>query len=668
MRLLALSLPSLLSRASEGATAGLRRIMDRSLRRAGSSPPGSAGGNSAVPITPAALTPGRRLAFLGITLLVPLLVLALLELALRVTVPSAAYPLFVPAPYAVESHLLVNRHISERWFAGLADPPAPKPEPFAAVKAQSAFRVFVLGESSAAGFPYRGNVTFAALLRDALVTALPRDSVEVVNLAMAAINSYAFWDTSRDLPEQRPDAVVIYGGHNEYYGALGVGSQQGSVLPTPWLIRSYLRLLRYRTLWVMRNLLGRLSRDTDAATPQREAPGLMEILAREQQIEFGGESYRAGVQQFESNLAATVDQLAHHGIPVFIASVASNLRDQRPFAAAENDAPGNAVETYTSATRLRARGDTAAARALFQRARDADVVRFRAPTEFNSVIRRIAQRRGVWYVPVAEAFEQEALDGIPGRDLFLEHVHPNRHGHMVIARAFFDALAGSGLLDRPGQSTQLDWAALASQAPFTEFDERVVEHLIQTITTRWPFVPSDQARDYRAEYRPQGLLDSLAFAVSRGVPWQRAKLELASNYEEAGRYDAAAAEYRTLIDDAPLFPEPRLMLARALAAAGHDSLAEAELRRAAALRRSPEPFVLLARAAMARRAHSEAVEWIVGASQLAPDDPDILYQLSLAQALAGNAPEARRHAVRLAQLAPGYPGLKDWLSVLGVSP
>jgi lysophospholipase L1-like esterase len=64
---------------------------------------------------------------------------------------------------------------------------------------------------------------FSREVADALRDVLPSDTVEVVNLGIAATNSYAILDFSREIIDQHPDAVMIYAGHNEYYGALGVG-------------------------------------------------------------------------------------------------------------------------------------------------------------------------------------------------------------------------------------------------------------------------------------------------------------------------------------------------------------------------------------------------------------------------------------------------------------
>ncbi len=609
----------------------------------------------------------RRAAFLAFTLLAPFVLLAGVELALRVLVRAPGYPLFIPAPYAPQSHLVANRDVGTRWFVGLDRPPRPMQEPFAAGSGAT-LRVVVLGESSAAGFPFPRNGAFPRYLREALRMVLPPgDSVEVVNLGIAATNSYAMWDMAREVAEQRPHAVLIYAGHNEYYGALGAGSAQRLATFRPQMVRMYLRALRIRTVWLLRSAFGGGLRSPDATGD--DVPSLMELLARDQRIAYGGPVFEAGLEQFEGNVGRLVQHLRARDIQVFIASVASNLVDQAPFSAEPNAAAGGAAEVFAAARTALGAGDTAAARELFERARDLDVVRFRAPSALNDVIRRLADESHARYVPVAESLAAASPAGIPGAALFLEHVHPNRAGYAVIARAFFHELRAAGLLDRAGSADSLpDWRLVEQRLALTEFDERVAAHIVRTITSRWPFVPLDRQRDYRAEFRPVDALDSIAFEVSRGELWERGKVALAQHYMSRSLPDSAAAEYRGLARDAPLFQEPRVLLAEALLAAGRVEESEAELYAALALGESPRIFVALGQSASQRRSFAEAVGWYTRASRMQPLNGELLYRLAVAQVMAGNVVAARRSAQRLRQLDPRNPALPELLSALGMGP
>jgi len=52
----------------------------------------------------------------------------------------------------------------------------------------------------------------------------PEMNIEIINLCLTAVNSYTISDFAKQVSKYEPDAVLIYAGHNEYYGALGIGS------------------------------------------------------------------------------------------------------------------------------------------------------------------------------------------------------------------------------------------------------------------------------------------------------------------------------------------------------------------------------------------------------------------------------------------------------------
>jgi len=608
----------------------------------------------------------RYALFLVVTLLLPALILAVVEGTLRLADRSGGLPLFVEAELVGGQYRIANRSVGARWFAGLDDPPAPPPEPFFRQKRDGALRIFVLGESSAAGFPYPRNGMFSRFLRDALRDALPADSVEVINLGIAATNSFAILDVAKEVAEQDPDAILIYGGHNEYYGALGAASR-ASISGGNGVVRLYLRMLRLRSVLALRNALAALTRPDKPAAGELEAASLMEILARDRQVPLESERYRLGVRQFESNLEDIVRIFRSRGIQVLIGSVASNLRDQQPFAAEANYRPGGAKSVFDSARAALGRGDTIAAAGLFASARDLDVVRFRAPGEFNGIIRDVAARTGALYVPVAETFAAASQSGVPGASLFLEHVHPNREGYALIGRAFFEALRKTDLLAPSADTTRMrPWAEYSRGMALTPFDERIAHHLTRTLTSRWPFVPVQRQVDYRGTYVPDSFLDSLAFAVSGGERWESAKMRLAARYEQTQQFDSAAAEYEGLARDAPLFAEPLTLMALALGKAGRPDDAEAALRRAVAIQPSAPALTALARRALQRRSIPEAISLSERSLAIQPNQPDLLYQLALAYGMSRDLPNARATAIRLARIQPEHPGIPELLTTLGI--
>lgn len=601
--------------------------------------------------------------FVAVTLLLPLLLLAAVEAGLRVWWKAGALPLFTPFEEAPDRLRVANRSLAHRYFPAEAFPPTPPLDPFAAEPPRGTLRIFVLGESTTAGFPYPRNVLFSRTVADILRDALPTRQVEVVNLGLAATNSFALVDIIDEVLAERPDAILVYAGHNEYYGALGVGSSIGSGL-SPVMTRITLRLQRLRTVMLLRNALAAVRRPGAASKAGADAASFMEVVARDQEIPYGGESFDRGVRQFEDNLRLVLRRTRQSNVPTFVGSLASNERDQPPFAAAANALGDGAGPTYAQARAAFARGDSAAARAGFRRARDLDVVRFRAPSLFNDVIRRVAAEMDARYVPVAEAFASASPGGIPGADLFLEHVHPNARGYALLGAVYADAVLAAGI----GGTTHVRPSALEDyerRRNLTWFDERIAHHTARTLTSRWPFVPAAQSQDYRGIYVPTGAADSLALLVSRGgIRWEVAKARLAEDFLRRGDVDAAVAEYRGLIRDRPWDAYPLRAASKALLARGRTADAEPYID--AAFQRDPraEDALVLAALAAARKDFSAAAQVLERAHRASPRDPRVLYQLSLARGLSGDVEAAHVAARKAVLIDPGFPGLADWLALL----
>ena len=607
---------------------------------------------------------GRRALFLAVTVLTPFLTLALVEGVLRLAWTGGDIPAFEPAVAGTTALLAPSPRVARRYFAGEAMPPAPPTDVFTAHKPPHTLRIFVLGESTAAGFPYPHNGTFSRVVRDALHDVLSGDSVEVVNMGIAATNSYTLVDLTGDVLAQQPDAVLIYAGHNEYYGALGIGStiRTGS---SPRLVRAALAAQRWRTVRLLRLGIDRMLASRSHAPVDSTVATFMESVAANQQIELGGSAYNAGLAQYRDNIGIVLRRFREAGVPVFIASIASNERDQAPFVSPAN---GPARAAYDSAQRALVQGDSTSARRLFTRARDLDVIRFRAPTALNDTVRALATSFGAHYVPVAERFSAQSPGGMLGHELFLEHVHPNRHGYALIAAAFVDAMREQRFLGRAAAPERLaPWSEYERRMDLSPFDERIVHHTVATITTRWPFVARKDAQDYRGTYRPADFTDSLALLVSRGgMSWGEAKLRVAAYEESQGQHDAAVDEYRGLLRDRPFVEAGYRFVGRALVAAGRGAEAVPYLEHAVSLTPSGESCYLLGVIALGEKDYPRAITWLDRSVSLQPDAVAPLYQLSLAFGLSHNADAARGAAARAAQLDPRYPGLAAWMRTIGM--
>ena len=351
---------------------------------------------TSLPQGPSELSPARRRAFFAITLLIPVILLAAVEGALRLAHPDGGLPLFVPAAVEGGGYLVANPKVGERYFSGVGAAPAPPAEFFATPKPSNAFRLFVLGESTTAGFP-SAQRHLLARARDALRDVLPHDSVEVINLGIAATNSVTLRDLAPEVADADPDAILIYAGHNEYYGVLGAAAARGGAL-APLLVRATLQLQRLRIALALRSLLApRATAATDSA------PSFMEILARDREVPASSATYRRGERQFADNLSATIATFRRRGIPVFVGSLASNVRDRPPFASPNNRGADSAYR----AGRVRSRQTT-------RRAHGERIPRHATPMSYASGHRPPSRRScGRWPHRAARRTSRSRSDSTP---------------------------------------------------------------------------------------------------------------------------------------------------------------------------------------------------------------------------------------------------------------
>lgn len=267
--------------------------------------------------SPRELSPQKKKIFFGIIFLLPLFFLIILEGSLRVFNYGGNLDLFIEGPEGYSEYLRCNPNVARRYFTMQSSLPTPPKQLFLKQKPVNGYRIFVLGESSAAGFPFGNNASFPNILERGLSDAFPQKRIEVINIALAAINSYTLLDIVDEVFKQSPDAILIYAGHNEYYGALGVGSVQ-SLGNMRWLINTYLQFQSLKIFLLIRDLFGwtkiQMSQIFYKGSEVDPSATLMERIVAEQTIPFGSSMYEAGKKQFKENMDVILRKAAQNGI------------------------------------------------------------------------------------------------------------------------------------------------------------------------------------------------------------------------------------------------------------------------------------------------------------------------------------------------------------------
>jgi tetratricopeptide (TPR) repeat protein len=117
-------------------------------------------------------------------------------------------------------------------------------------------------------------------------------------------------------------------------------------------------------------------------------------------------------------------------------------------AAAED--PRHAELQYRRGQVLMALGRYKEAGLAFHIARDEDICPLRALTPMRKIVTEIAKEQGVGLVDYVDLLERHSLvtqgNPIPGKELFLDHVHPTIEGHKLLAVALLEKMIDQGLV------------------------------------------------------------------------------------------------------------------------------------------------------------------------------------------------------------------------------
>jgi len=489
-------------------------------------------------------------------MLIPILFFFLLELSLRYFNYGRSYEQWVESPNGqwVEKggkFLILNPDIAYKYFHVLKTIPHSTHLAFDKEKKPNAFRVFIIGGSSAAGFPYEPNGSLASYLQARLSLVYPDSKIEVINCAMSAINSYTLRDLTPGILDKKPDLVLIYAGHNEYYGALGAASIE-SIGNIRFLVNLVISLEKYRTFQLIRNTFAVIGK---TFLPEKEMqPGtLMEKMVQNKYIEYGSDVYKKGLTQFEENLNDIMQMITEANVPVLIGTIASNLKDQHPFVSDSLSLYPPADKTYSSANQALLQNKFRKADSLFRFARDLDALRFRAPGNINEIISRTAEKYGVHVVDIESAFNANSPNQIVGNNLIVDHLHPSLHGYQLMGKMFFNKMEELKYLpdSKPKIfNDDIQDSLAVSKLNFSILDSVIASFKIRLLKNNWPFVKN---KIYYPRYiQLNDRIDSLAIQfIEVKINWINAHLRAGKWYYEQGNISQFLNEMDVLIDRYP---------------------------------------------------------------------------------------------------------------------
>ncbi len=519
------------------------RAKRRKERKQSATPAAKAGASKTSP----AIGKRRLLCFrLVAVFVIPALLLIVLEVSLRVAGFGCSSALVERRVEGPKELLCSNQKYGWRFFR-----PSLSREfdtfSMAARKGDKTYRIFVLGASAAQGTP-DGAYSFGRILQRLLQHARPDLDIEVVTAAMPAINSHVVRGIAKQCLSCQPDLLIVYLGNNEVVGPFGAGTVFSGFTDRLALIRLQIALKSTR----LGQLITRLAEATGAGRARKEWGGLQMFM--DHQVAFDDRRMAAVYSHFRQNLNDIVAAATKYDTPVILCTVATNLKDCPPFASMHD--PGLSdpqleqwQQLYDQAVQLQWDADYQGALETFNRAadiddryaelhfrmglcywlteqfekakshfvlaREYDTLRFRADTHINKIIRDVAEtasKKNVYLLDAEAILARNSAQGVPGRELFWEHVHLSFHGNYILARACWEQVGSIMNSESPwDEGTVLTEQQCKHLLAYTDWDRyRLIDKVITDFYERPPFTNQlgqreriDWARRMQQELSPE---------------------------------------------------------------------------------------------------------------------------------------------------------------------
>ena len=494
----------------------------------------------------------HSLIFKLIIVIIPFLILLAFEGILRLANYGDNLSLFVKnMEPGYEEFMMVNPIIGKKYFQKF-EYTSPPNDIFYAKKPANSFRIFVMGSSTVYGFPYDRNLMFSRILHKELEDKYPDKKIEVINTAITAINSFTLLDYVDEILDYEPDAILMYAGHNEFYGAFGVGSNE-TMSRNRGLTRLHISLMNLKLYQLIRNIISTTS--GMFGTGGTEVHGtLMKRMVANADILYNSDDYQLAMKRYRQNMDEILTQFKKKGVPVFLSDLVSNVKDIEPFNSVADDSLPLAIDIYNEAKKADAELDYEKASQQYYYAKDLDCIRFRASEDVNKIIDELADKDRAYKVSMLKWFKEHSDKGLIGNNLMTEHLHPNIDGAFLMAQAFFNKIVDTGVVGESSVSEDFNYEYYKRNWGYTLLDSLIAVHRVNNLKGFWPFVKSGEKEiNYLQIYQPKNRLDSIVISVLRdpnqilGV----ARLDLAKSYEKEGLIDLAYKEYEALLRTNP---------------------------------------------------------------------------------------------------------------------
>lgn len=325
-------------------------------------------------------------------------------------------------------------------------------------KPDGVLRGFVIGGSAAEGFPFYSNHSFSKILESALSEAKRFRKVEVINLGFSAMSSYYVADVSKKILKYKPDFVVIYSGHNEYYGTISATTGGGYIAK-----KVYLALKELRIFQLIFEAFGQSRwKGIRTTTMMAEQFNNNVIMPNDRFDKRVAENYIRNIDE-------VVRFFTSKGVHVILVEPVCNLVDMPPFRGVGDDKYSNIIIPYYNSIVLHKLDEVKKYSRMisqfsnsfenanilylealkkmyfdkvddveaFKNAKDKDIIPFRIRSvvaeSLNNYVSRNQWNKKLHFIPLEKILLSNFGIKAFGNSFFIDHLHFNFNGHILLA-------------------------------------------------------------------------------------------------------------------------------------------------------------------------------------------------------------------------------------------
>jgi len=353
------------------------------------------------------------------------------------------------------------------------------------LKKKDRFRIIALGGSTTAGYPYNTlpqyncPASFPNYLRAILQYNRNLPEIEMLNLGSNAFNSLSVLKVFKDIRKYDPDLVIVYTGHNEYFGPneFALSKSANEIYSKKLFNHGFLDLRQTYLYQGLRWILKKIFKRAEAEYQDYAKWSLENTISPT-------DAYNEKVKEhFKENITDLIHMAKKAGIKVVLCTPVSNLTFP-PFASQFSKTLDSQTRALWDTLRVQSSrfydlgqydealavwekmyhidstyadihyytgmnyaklNEYKIANSALSRAVDLDALPFRAKSYIDDICRRVARNENVILADTDLFFRQMSSKYYPEPSLLLDHVHPTEPGYYYMALFLARTMVKNGI-------------------------------------------------------------------------------------------------------------------------------------------------------------------------------------------------------------------------------